>query len=254
MPIASVLVRPPARPSNGALTLRRSLGAVARSARVEAVPRQYKMVINWGNSAPLTVRPGVRVLNKPEAIRSAVNKLTALRLLQAAGVRVPTFQTERPVVDGAVWFARTNLYGSGGDGIVAIRRGDQVPDAPLYVRYIPKLDEYRLHVVNNKVIFAQKKKRVNGAEQTKDQKLIRNHANGWVFCPVEVDSLTQEMRDAAVNSVTAVGLSFGAVDLLDGRDDRLSYTLEVNSACGLESPGLIAAYTKAFLSLLNGGI
>ena len=156
------------------------------------------------------------------------------------------------VRDG-IYLARTKVTGSGGDGIVVVRPKDEVPPAPLYVKYIPKREEYRVHVAFGKVIFAQQKRRVIEREQTKDEKLIRNHANGWVFCPVDVESLTEDMKDVALAACASLGLDFGALDIIVGRDDGLAYCLECNSAPGLSSPGLIEAYSKAFTEEMNRG-
>lgn len=249
---AKVLIRPPAnRASNGAQTINRELGNVSRLSRISPVPRQYRCLINWGNTDPVVAaRAPFRVLNQPSAVALAVDKLVSLRALQQAGVRVPEFTTTLADDRGRdVWLARTNLRGSGGDGIVVVRRGEPVPAAPLYVKYVPKLEEYRVHVVDGHIVFIQQKRRVRDNEQTDDEKLIRNHANGWVFCPVTDGRACGQ--DLAINAVAALGLDFGAVDLIIGRDDRLAYILEVNTAPGIESPTLAAAYKEEFRRALG---
>lgn len=247
-----LVLRPPQRPSGGLQRLRDVMDDVARLSRTLPVPLQYKVLINWGNTQAITAeRPSLRIINKPSAISTAVDKLAAFTKTKEAGIRVPEFTTTKGNVGGGgIWFARTVLRGSGGDGIVAIREGDPVPDAPLYVRYVQKLSEFRLHVVNGKVIFAQQKKKKNDVEQDKDQKLIRNHANGWVFCPIDISELSEDAKDVAIRSVAALQLDFGAVDLIVGKRDSLAYLLEVNTAPGLESEGLIAAYNQAFREYL----
>ena len=249
--LARILIRPPARPSDGAQTIRESLGVLARLSRMDPVKLQYRMVINWGNSAPITtLNRGCRVLNAPAALAKSVNKLLAFRALEQGGVVVPQFSTEKPVLGRKdIWLARHNLTGSGGAGITVVRAEDEVPDAPLYVRYVAKRQEFRVHVVGEDAIFAQLKKRRSTAEQDKDQKLIRNYNNGWVFCPVTLEETPEGVKDAAVAAVRTLGLDFGAVDLIIGNADGRAYTLEVNSAPGLESPGLIEAYTEAFNKL-----
>jgi glutathione synthase/RimK-type ligase-like ATP-grasp enzyme len=253
-PLSRLLLRPPsARASEGLQNLRDVMTGVARLSRVEPVPKQYKVVVNWGNTAGIRLEAPARVLNQPLAIAKAVDKIVAFRTMKEADVRVPEFTQEKPTVGkGAIWFARTVLRGSGGEGIVAIRPGDSVPDAPLYVQYIQKLVEFRLHVVAGKVIFAQQKRRKTEAEQDKDQKLIRNHANGWVFCPVSLDEVSEDAKDVAVRGVASLGLDFGAVDLVIGKRDNLAYVLEVNTAPGLQSEGLINAYATAFTSFVSG--
>lgn len=242
--VAKILVRPPVRPSNGAQTIRQGLGVLARLSRINPIPRQYKYLINWGNSTAINAAHAIKLFNSPAAISIASNKLECFRALARAGVRIPAFQTNTPERDGAIWLARTVLHGSCGDGIVVVRKGDEFPAAPLYVKYVPKREEYRVHVAFGQVIFIQQKKRRSDNEQTPDQKLIRNYDNGWVFCPVTDGRPCG--GDAAINAVRAVGLDFGAVDLIIGKDDGLPYILEINTAPGLESPGLITAYTQAF--------
>lgn len=202
-----------------------------------------QLVVNWGGTEPC---PAPHVLNKPESVRDAINKLTAFQKLAAAGVRIPAFSTTKPVVSDGIWLGRTALCGSGGTGIVVIRKGTPIPDAPLYVKYIPKLIEYRVHVFRNSVLFAQQKRRRRDEEQNRDQKLIRNHDNGWVFCPIPVEELTEDTKNVAIAAVAGLDLDFGAVDLVIDKRDSCAYALEVNTAPGLESPGLIEAYTTAF--------
>lgn len=249
----NIMVRPPRVPSSGATTLRRSLGLRGKLLRrddMTPIPQQYKYVINWGNSNAFASQTRT-VFNRPQNIGSATNKHTAFVLLQMGGVRVPQFQTDAPVDARATWLARTNLHGSGGDGIVVIRRGQAFPRAPLYVKYVAKLREFRIHVAFGNVLLIQEKKRQRDNEQTEDQKLIRNHDNGWVFCVQDIaiaDAVRADIVRQATEAVRVLGLDFGAVDLVLGKEDNLAYVLEVNTAPGLESPTLIDAYTQAFLA------
>lgn len=244
--LAFILIRPPSRPSNGAQTINEQLGGLSRLSRKSPVPDQFKLIINWGNSSSLTTRKDARVLNGPQAIGNAANKLTAFHMLRDKQVRVPDFATKPPSGSKDIWLARTVLSGSGGDGIVVVRPGDTFPKAQLYTKYVPKLIEYRIHVANGVAIFAQMKKRKLENEQDKDEKLIRNYDNGWVFCPIELPLVRAEHLAEAVKAVKALGLDFGAVDMVIGKKDNNAYVLEINTAPGLESPGLIAAYKDAF--------
>lgn len=247
-PRATLLVRPPDRPSSSAQTLRRCLGSHARLSRAPNVRSQYKYVINWGNSGHINAG-GATVLNKPEAVCVAVDKLDAFRKLQGSAP-IPKFRTKLDSISkGDIWFARTMLRASGGRGIVVLRKGDTIPDAPLYVRYIRKSREFRVHVVNGQVIFCQEKKKEREAEQTADQKLIRNYDNGWVFCLVNEEP-PEGVKDAAVSAISGLGLDFGAVDIVVARDSSQPFVLEVNTAPGLSSPSLIKAYQEAFTSWL----
>lgn len=242
--IARILVRPPTRPSASARALREALGDSARISRINPVPRQYRTVVNWGN--PSKVACTGRILNKPENVKNAINKLTCLQLLRGRGVRTPAFHTTPPVSTAdRLYLARHFLTGSGGAGIEVVRAGDSFPSAPLYTEYVKKLEEVRVHVFDGEAIFYQLKKRKSGVEQGKDQKLIRNYDNGWVFCPRSVSDCADDTITQAVSAVSALSLDFGAVDLVIGKKDNLAYVLEVNTAPGIQSPGLIEAYTNS---------
>lgn len=245
---ASIAIRPPDRYSFGAINLRNFLGNVARVVRRSPIPRQYTHVINWGNSAPITTRG--TIFNQPEKISDATNKQRAFWTMGAAQVTIPEWQTTPPTVrEGEIWLARTVLNGSGGEGIVVLRAGDTVPRAPLYVRYVRKLREFRVHVVRGEAIFVQEKLRRNGAEQTRDQQLLRNYNNGWVFAVSTVSLESPEIQPLiaeAIKAVVALGLDFGAVDCLLERSTNKPYVLEVNTAPGLDSPSLLTAYSQSF--------
>lgn len=252
--LARVMVRPPTRPSSGAQTVARELGTTAKISRRSPVLRQYRHVINWGNSSPL-VAPQAVIFNPPAAVALASHKLHTFQRLAEAGVRIPEFFTEppTPTKKSDIFLARTILNGSSGEGITVVRNGEAMPRAPLYVKYVRKEVEYRVHVAFGEVIFVQQKKRKSENEQTADEKLIRNHDNGWVFCPVETGSVVPDVLTAAIGSCAALGLHFGAVDCIIGRTDELPYVLEINTAPGIKSPGLTAAYRTAFQKAISDG-
>lgn len=252
--VSRIAVRPMPRYSNGAITINKLLGSASKLVRRDPLPRQYHTVINWGNSSVIRSNnpdPNIRIINKPSAVAEASNKKASLMRMHMNGVRVPLTQTNPPdIQDGEIWLARTVLNGSGGQGIKVIRYGDTVPEAPLYTKYVRKTVEWRIHVAFGKAIFAQRKLRVNDADQTKDQKLIRNHDNGWVFGPRPIEEAGEEAVEQAIKAVSSLGLDFGAVDLVIGKRDGLPYVLEVNTAPGIESPTLEGAYEAAFKQAL----
>lgn len=194
------------------------------------------------------------MVNPPDAVARATNKLTTFYRFKEAGVSHPLWWTDPAAVDRkGIVLARTKLSGSGGDGIVVCREGDTLPPAKLYTKYIRKNAEYRLHVFRGSVILIQQKRRNTDTEQTKDQQLIRNHANGWVFAVNDVvfstEAQRKECEQLAVSAVSALGLDFGAVDLITSLKEGKPYVLEVNTAPGIESPTVLATYTAAFTKL-----
>lgn len=202
-------------------------------------------IINWGSSAFNREMVNVgKVFNPPEAIRKASNKLTTLSILKEAGVSVPEFTTERAgAAEWPVVVARKVLNGHSGEGIEIVEDGGEIPDAPLYTKYVKKVDEYRIHVFQGKVIFQQRKARKKEVPDDQVNWKIRNHGNGFIFAHQGVDVALGGIN-AAVAAVQALGLDFGAVDLIRTKDNQF-YVLEVNTACGLEGETL-NRYKEAF--------
>lgn len=243
-------------PSNGARGLATKLrelvsdGRVAISQRLSGFRRSTK-VVNWGSTLPLAANV---VYNKPEAVALAIDKSDTFHALRANGVSIPEFVTELPEDRTGIWLARTRLRASGGEGIVVIRKGDPIAAANLYVKYVPKLLEYRVHVintVNGSKTFVQQKLRRSNTEQTADQQLLRNHANGWVFAQ-PIGEVPPSAISEAVAAVEYIGLDFGAVDVIVGRDDQKAYVLEVNTAPGLEGASTLAFYAESIYKLVRG--
>lgn len=253
MPTAAIVVN---RFSNSAKALANSLGL--RRVRPERARRlAYHILFNWGGKGAEPSN-GVKVFNTPSSVAKAVNKISTFNVLKAAGVSIPNFRTRRNEINWTgITLARTNLTGSGGDGIVVVREGQPLPEAPLYVQYIKKSAEYRAHVAFGSVIFVQQKRAKTGVEQTEDQKLIRNHANGWVFAENQVafnGDMEQKVKQTSVNALAALGLDYGAVDIIVDRNGTNCFVLEVNTAPGIESTRLLEAYTAALRGKLRAGV
>ena len=223
--------------------------------------RPTDVIINWGNAAPpftIGVDPIARCrlyaglwLNHPNRVKEALCKLTSLIFFREAGVPHPEFTSNWEVAhswlgDGATVVARTLLRASGGRGLVLVQPGEDLPVAGLYTRYVKKRTEYRIHVGklegdNYVIIDAQEKRRRSGVAHVHQQ--VRNAANGWVYCR-EAVTPPEDAIGAAVRSVDALGLDFGAVDLGWNSHSRMATVYEVNTAPGLDgtSPDRYARY------------
>jgi glutathione synthase/RimK-type ligase-like ATP-grasp enzyme len=220
-------------------------------------PTAGDVIVNWGSTRCPDF--GCRVLNTRESIIAATNKLTALERLKNAGVKVPEFYTSYTDLVGRLnerggrktkWVARSVLTGHSGDGITVSESGSLggLPqDAPLYTRYIRKSDEFRVHVVGGKVVFTQRKARRRECENPNWE--VRNLEGGFVY--VEYPTREGGLSEIAVKAVEALGLDFGAVDVLLSREDEDFYVLEVNTACGLEER-TAEKYAEALKELVNG--
>lgn len=243
----TVLIRT-SGPSNGAVALRNKLreaglrAGITRDGRV----RRRSYLINWGSTD--SIADGA--LNSAEAIHVARDKLLTFNKLKEEGFEhIPNFWTEPPSNEErgkSIILERHSLTGQSGSGIVVKRVGETLDPSPLYVKYVRKQREFRVHVFREQAIAVQEKKRESEAEQTADQKLIRNRDNGWVFCVLDVQE-PDRLREIAIEAVSKLELDFGAVDMILGRDNKL-YVLEVNTRPGLESPTVLSAYTEAIQS------
>lgn len=214
-----------------------------------------KTVINWGCSGelPANIR-GSRIINRPEAVALVTNKLTFLRTCQREGSpRIPEFTTDREVArrwlnEGIKVVARTILNGHSGNGIVILEGdGVDIPVAPLYTKYVPKKEEWRLHVFKDgaqlRIIDMQRKIRDPDYPGVPDWN-VRSHANGFIFAR-NVEPPNPDVLRQALLALDASGLDFGAVDVIWNQQAGCAYVLEINSAPGL-SGTTITSYADAF--------
>ncbi len=199
----------------------------------------------WGSSSIQ-----MKTLQPTEALNIAKSKLETFNKLKEMNVSVPQFtcskqEAEEWIRNGITVFARKKLNASGGRGIV-IASKLPLEDAPLYVKSIDKTKEFRVHVVADKAIDLQEKRRKRGAQANE---LIRNLDNGWVFCRRDIIA-PNGLAELGVSSVKAIGLLFGAVDIVFSASENKLYVLEVNTAPGL-CDSTAVAYARAFLELPN---
>lgn len=231
--------------SKSARTLAETLGV--RVLKHEGSKYTYKnrdTIINWGSSN--CPHP---CLNSFGAIRTASNKLsTFVALRDVEGVRIPDYWVRREEIPADAYpiVCRTTLTGHSGAGIVIADTPNDVVDAPLYVKYVKKTQEYRIHTSPESIIFLQRKARKLDNENP-DWK-VRNLANGFVFVECVVDDLPADAIRMAQLTVQHLGLDFGAVDLIFNERQGVSYILEVNTACGLEQR-TADAYSNFFRNL-----
>ena len=101
----------------------------------------------------------------------------------------------------------------------------------MYTKYIRKQKEFRVHVFSSKILDIQEKRRSSSVDD--HHPYIRNHTNGYVFCRGDINE-PDDLRGVAISAVDALGLDFGAVDVVWNEAQDKCYVLEVNTACGLE--------------------
>lgn len=217
-------------------------------------PRKGDIILNWGNPRNptwLNSNGGYYFLNDPSAVSKAINKGIAFQELSTHDV--PTVDYTPNIRDVNDWLnegdtviGRQMVRASQGRGIHVITDASDIPQLPLYTKLIPKAREYRVHVFMGEVIDTQQKKRrrIEEDEEVQDG-IIKNVANGWVFCRDNITPPPDQINEVAISAVRALGLNFGAVDILS--KDGEVYVLEVNTACGLEGTTL-----STYINAING--
>lgn len=216
-----------------------------------------KTIINWGSTEVPREVARCTIINPPERIASATNKLAFLRLCKEAGVRVPEFSTDandakKWIEKGSPAVCRTILNGSGGRGIVLADDRDDVVRAPLYTRYVKKQKEYRVHCVKRTGIWpgmledpvfdVQQKAKKHDADNENFR--IQNLENGFIY-KREGIQVPDDVKAQAVKAFRATGLDFGAVDVVWNAHQDKAYVLEINTAPGLEGQTL-QSYANIF--------
>jgi hypothetical protein len=224
-------------------------------------PRAGDVMVNWG----VINRPDeyhwastdFKWLNHPQLVRRSGNRLKSLPIMKEAGVNVPEFTTQFDVAkgwlnDGSSVIARANVRSRSGHGLTFVEPSQELPSGQaLYVRYVPKKVEYRVHVFRGAVIDVQQKKRRKGFTGQVDPK-IRSYDNGWVFCRQGVQApecvLTQSLA-----AVSSLGLDFGATDVGWNEMKQEAMIYEVNTAPGLEGT-TTKKYAQAIREYYNHAI
>jgi len=212
------------------------------------------LLVNWGSSEINRPIPeGALVLNKPESIAFAANKLNTFNKLaqdERTQNNLPRFTTDKAVA--ASWekdvYVRHVLTGHSGRGIQIVEAGGELPDAPLYTGYIKRQDEYRVHVAGGEVIFVQRKARKLDVPDDQVNWKVRNLEGGFIYANEGVE-ISEDVKQLCINAIEILGLDFGAVDLVNTRKGKF-FILEVNTAPGLGGTTL-EKYAEYFTKVCN---
>ncbi len=139
---------------------------------------KQKIVIGWGAKTKDKVNLGsATAINHPDVIRSNRNKLTALQLMLKAGVNIAPFTSVENITaelskkkNGKIalpLIARTNYHQGGANFFTCLTRthvaevidilNNKLKKKGYFQDYIDVKEEFRLHVVDGKFIYAQRK-------------------------------------------------------------------------------------------------
>jgi len=255
--------------------------------------KKIDTIICWGTkTAAATKLPAhiKNVFNHPDNIRVNRNKVKALQLLKDGKCSVAKF-SEDFKVEAANWgmsfpiVARSKFH-QGGEGFWLCLNKEHVRLAKIegaeYLQeFIHTKDEYRLHILNDELIYAAKKTlrdnmadafveaytekinnwaeknkvvldketmkkvllRVARSEAEKANHIIKSNTKGWKF--IQVKNPPAELIQQAKLALKALKFSYGAVDCCMDIHGK-AWILEVNSG-----PGLEAATLKACIDALK---
>lgn len=245
------------KPSKSAKALSEYLGVKRLKTRGSTYRgRSSDVVINWGNGKGNV--GNARQINKLQNIQLASNKLSTFSALDRAGVSIPEYASSCSIFDDStIVVARTTLSGHSGEGIV-VGQPNELPYAPLYVKYIEKVAEYRVIVVGDTAVDTKKKLKKSSPrdeegnvieeERIEHDPHVWNLEGGYIMARQGFE-VTDELKQLGIDAIKALGLDFGAVDIIEDEEGKL-YVLEINTAFGLEGT-TISLVGDALLGLIN---
>lgn len=222
-------------------------------------------LINWGSSKGNMDFPlAKRVLNPTSKTKKVSDKLSFFQMCResADGPRVPPFWETPEEALAAMgehpqWvILGRNRHGSCG---MDIKFFSEEPDnwnaSDFFVKYIPKKDEYRIHVFkypDGYKVLTQQRKALRSVDPISLEPIdrsnvnfkIRNHRNGFIFQRNDI-AVPDDAVQQAIKALQVSGLDFGAVDVIWNEKQQKAYVLEINTAPGLEGT-TVKEYAEAF--------
>lgn len=191
------------------------------------------------------------LINNPEFVYGAVNKQLALETLQASEIPTPLITESdalTAVLEGEKVIGRKMFHSKGrGFYMASTESGIRLAKkrgATHFLKYIEDAEEFRVHIVNGMSIKVSQKIFPEGTVR-------RNARFGATFEYPEDFHHKKTLRKWAKESVKALGLDFGAVDLLYKEGEF--YVLEVNTAPCLtdDTSDTLLRYAEAFRQEFN---
>jgi len=234
--------------------------------RTRFTPRNRHIpIINWGNTGRYPRNIDNPILNHPNSVRRASNKESSFDLIFGAlqeGIELNALQpvpytrsravAEQWLEDGDRVVGRSLRSGSSGRGIVLINSTDEMVQCPLYTKYIPKIKEYRIHLIRrdptNYVHFVQQKRRTYDTDENDVNWQIRTHNNGFIYAVDNVDELPAQVFRDAREYMDIFNLDFAALDIVYNRRHDQYYFLEANTAPGLAG-SVVAFYSDMLFEI-----
>lgn len=218
-------------------------------------------LINWGCTKVMgTTAP--KMYNWPSCVAKAANKLECFRALNAANV--PTLDWTTDINKAREWhmqhsvIGHFDLHGHSARGLKLFKKGEgNLEASKVFTKYFPKKKEIRVHLIKDPhtgkyhALYLEKKRVSEERREEFDltespQTYIRTYDNGWIFARQVVPDVPA--IDLGARALNAVGLTFGAVDIMS--KDKTYVVGEINTAPGLEGECL-TFYVKHLANLIH---
>lgn len=217
-------------------------------------PKIGQLLVNWGfrGSFGFQIPEGVEVLNNPQNVVNASDKRRCLRILTDAEVPTLSYALNRADAirlfeDTDKVYCRTRISSHSGRGIVIANNPEELVDAQLYTANFVNDTEFRVHVFKGRVTDITQKKSMSserrermGIVRTDRREEVRNLKSGWSFVRSEMNlydndgDARNEIYDISLEAMEALGLDFGAIDLLMNSETGECRVVEANTACGMK--------------------
>ena len=208
------------------------------------IPRITRTIINWGTDSvnfPIKLL-ACNIVNIPTAIDTCSNKLLFFQHLKnQGGILHPSWTTS--FKEASQWqqdstiVGRKTLRGHSGRGIIFLKDDnsniEEWGSCPLWTKYIPKKDEFRVHFGFKKIIDVQQKRRKVDIPDDQVNWRVRSFHNGFVYTRENLQ-YQDEILAISQKVIDSINLDFGAIDIIWNEKKQKAYVLEVNTAPGLE--------------------
>lgn len=189
---------------------------------------EVKGAVNYGYGGPTTLP----CLNRKAG---TFNKLQELEMLQAKGVATVPFS--RSPMDLAAPVLGRMLHHTRGMDIRLYKVRTVMPEHEYFTQLVPKQREFRVWAFRRKMIGVYEKILTypNKLGRRGRLKEVWNWGNGYAYSFVHPEQVPANLKSISTAAVDALGLDFGAVDVILGADGKY-YVLENNCAPGVEGP------------------
>lgn len=203
--------------------------------------RPPKVLLRWGNGYGRiedVSRVATKVINKASAITLNCNKPEASDVLSDV-VDVP-HRYRRSIPEGVQAVLRPETHERGHDWEL-VTGPRVIPEGHYARKFIPVHDEYRMWYCNGQTLLARR------ARRPADERGANRAEWGYQFMRrPDVDLVSD-----TVKAFKAIGLDFGAADILhDTTNDRCYFT-ELNSAPALDHPNVLEFFRTHLTALIN---